>query len=321
MNWLDLITRLDKGQDILLMTHEKPDGDAWGSVLGLGLVLEGLGFAPRFAHASLTPSKLYSWMPGLHLVYRAAREGFTVPAGAVVLVLDCGDLNRCEFALSPAQVLLNVDHHISNPAFGAVNWLDFGAGATAQILYSVMQPSGVSISKDAATCFYTALAADTGGFRFSNSSSGTLRAAADLIDLGADLELIRTHLWENRPRQELPLLREMMQSMQVFADGRGVLCALPYDVIQSAEIQEAETDTALEAIRGVEGVEAVVLLKEAEPGKVKVSLRSKNYLDSAACMASIGGGGHLRAAGATLGESLASARDKLLRLLEDALIV
>ena len=319
MNWQELTGALRPGQEIMLMTHDKPDGDAWGSVLGLGLILEGLGYKSAFIHAGLIPSKMYSWLPGQHLITRVPKESLVIPEDAAVIVLDCGDLSRCEFDLVPENVLLNVDHHVSNPAFGRMNWVEYGAGATAQVLCSVLSNGGVPIGPDEATCFYLALVTDTGSFRFSSTSADTLRYAAMLIDMGADVQLIRHYMWENRPRQELPLLQEMMRTMTVFADGYGVICTLSNETILRSGIHEAETDTALEAIRSVEGLEVVALLKEAEPGMVRVSLRSKDRLDCAATMASIGGGGHLRAAGATLHEDLEQAKAKVMALLTETL--
>ena len=258
-------------------------------------------------------------MPGQHLIHRTPAKEFTIPESAAAVVLDCGDLSRCEFAIDPKDILLNTDHHISNPGFGRLNWVEHGAGATAQILCRILLDAQIGISPDAATCFYLALVTDTGGFRFSNAGSETLKLAADMMDFGADIPLIRHYLWENRPSQELPLLQEMMKSMTVFAGGKAVICSLPHEIVISAGIHEAETDTALEVIRSVEGIEAVVLLKESEPGLVKVSLRSKAFLDGAAFMTQIGGGGHLRAAGATLYESLPGVRIKVMELLTDAL--
>ncbi|MCL2121188.1 MAG: bifunctional oligoribonuclease/PAP phosphatase NrnA [Clostridiales bacterium] len=319
MNWKELSPFLKPGQDIMVMTHERPDGDAWGSVLGFCLVLESLGYRAKFIHIGVKPAKMYSWLPGQHLIDRIEKESLNLPEDAVILVLDCGDLERCEFTLRPEQVVLNVDHHISNPSFGRINWVDPQAGATAQILCRVLFEAGIQLSPEAATCFYIALVTDTGSFRFSNSNGESLRHASILTDIGADLPLIRQYLWENRPRQELALLQEMMRSMVLFADGQGVLCELPYELVMATAIHDAETDTALEAVRSVDGVEAVVLLKEAEPDLIKVSLRSKAKLDSAAVMTSIGGGGHTRAAGATLQESLPAAREKVRRLLTEAL--
>ncbi|MCL1849371.1 MAG: DHH family phosphoesterase [Clostridiales bacterium] len=319
MNWHALSQALHEGQEIMIMTHDKPDGDAWGSVLGFGLVLEGLGYRPVFIHAGLIPSKMYAWMPGQHLIKRTPAESLVIPPDTAVFVLDCGDLSRCEFALAPEEILLNIDHHISNPGFGRMNWVEHRAGATAQIICSSLTQAGIGISPEAATCFYLAFITDTGGFRFSNTSPETLRLAAALMDLGADVPMVRHYMWENRPRQELPLLQEMMRTMTVFAEGFGVICTLSHETILRSGIHEAETDTALEAIRSVEDLEVVALLKEAEPGMVKVSLRSKDLLDCAQTMGKIGGGGHFGAAGATLHEGLAQVREKVIGLLTEEL--
>ena len=320
MEWQELVSKLKPGHDIRLMSHERPDGDAWGSVLGFALVLESLGFKPRYMHVGIQPSRRHGWLPGQHLIELHATKDITLPDEAAVFVLDCGDLSRCEFSLEPEMVLLNVDHHISNPRYGQIDWVDPRAGATAQIIGRILIDNHIPISQGAATCFYTALASDTGGFRFSNTSGETMRVASVMHDSGADLPIIRRRLWEDRPLQELLLLQEMMRSMSLVAEGKGVLCELPYGVIAGSEIYDAETDNALEIIRSVGGIEAVVLLKEIEPDVVKVSVRSKDYLDSAAFMGLMGGGGHLKAAGATLNEPYDKVRDIVCDLLTRALL-
>ena len=161
MNWRQLAPHLSAERDIMIMTHDKPDGDAWGCTLGFGLVLEGLGYKPRFVHAGLKPSRMYSWLPGQHLISRIPKESLAIPQNGLVIVLDCGDLSRCEFSLAPEQVLLNVDHHVSNPGYGGINWIDASAGATAQVVCRGLLEEGLPIPPEAATCFYIALASDT----------------------------------------------------------------------------------------------------------------------------------------------------------------
>ena len=318
MSWRQLTGALEPGQEIAILTHENPDGDSWGSALGLALVLEACGYRPRFARGGEKRTGLFSWLPGQRMMVFA--DGHPeIPDAAAVITLDCGDLSRVEIPVEQSRVLLNVDHHISNPLYGRINWVDFDAGATAQVLCGKIFSAGIQLEPDAATCFYTALSSDTGGFRFSNTGAETLRCASVLTDSGADISLIRRHLWENRPKSELALLREMMKSMTVLSGGAGALCALPYSVMTDAGALNAETDTALEVIRSVEGVEAVALLREMSPGKVKVSLRSKDYLDCAAFMAKLGGGGHKRAAGVTLNESFESVAGNFTRLLTEEL--
>lgn len=320
MDWLQLTSALHPGQEIMIFTHEKPDGDAWGSGFGLGKVLEDLGYNAGLIRPLHNISGTFSWLPGQHLIRCIPRDELRIPAEAAVIVLDCGDLQRCEYPLEGKDVLLNADHHVSNPGFGAVNWLDKEAGATAQLLCRLIFKAGIRLSPEAATCFYYALVTDTGAFRFSNTGAETLKIASDLIGLGADLERIREKLWENRPRKELVLLHHMLNAMIPVAGGKGVLCPLPYDAVIGFGISDAETDNALETIRSTEGVEAVMLLKENEPGLVKLSLRTKKDLNGAAFMARLGGGGHLRAAGATIrGENLGDVIDKAAGLLSEAL--
>ncbi|MCL1804470.1 MAG: bifunctional oligoribonuclease/PAP phosphatase NrnA [Clostridiales bacterium] len=319
MIWQDLTGRLRPGQDVMIFVHEKPDGDAWGSAFGLGLTLRDLGYRPRLIRPLHNISVTFSWLPGQELICRIPTEELAIPDDTAVVVLDCGDAERCEYPLDVSRVLLNVDHHISNPGFGAVKWLDTKAGATAQILCRLLIEAGVRLSAAAATCFYYALVTDTGAFRFSNTGVETLRVASELMGYGASLDSIREKLWENRPEKELVLLHSMLNGMIPLAGGRGVLCPLPYDLVVSAGIEAAETDTALEMIRSTQGIEAVMILKENEPGTVKLSLRTKEQLDGAAFMSRLGGGGHVRAAGATIQDSMDNVIARVSALLTEAL--
>ncbi len=318
MNWQQLEPFLYQQQDILIMVHERPDGDAWGSGLGLGLVLESLGYKPRLPRP-YPIAESYSWMPGQHLIQQVPKGELRIPRDSAVILVDCGDQQRCEYFLGTKKALLNADHHISNPNFGILNWVDAQAGATAQILCRLLFEEGVPVPAQAATCFYTALVTDTGGFRFSSTSSETLDIASKLLACGADLTLIRQKLWENRPKTELVLLQEVMERIEYLAAGRGILCALPYELLTAGGLQDTETDNTIEVLRSIEGIEAVLLLKETSPGLIKASLRSKNFLDSSAFMASLGGGGHIRAAGCTLQEPFEKAKEKISRLLTESL--
>lgn len=319
MIWREFAERLRPGQEIMIFVHEKPDGDAWGSAFGLGLTLRDLGYKPLLLRPLHNISGTFSWLPGQDLIYCVPKDKLSIPHETAVVALDCGDLERCEYPLSAERVLLNIDHHISNPGYGAVNWLDTTAGATAQIICRLLFEAGISPSPEAATCFYYALVTDTGTFRFSNTGAETLRIASALIDNSADLDMIRENLWENKPETELILLHSMLNAMIPLAGGRGVLCPLPYDLVTAAGIEAAETDTAFEMIRSTLGVEAVMILKENEPGVVKLSLRTKKDLDSAAFMSGLGGGGHLRAAGATIRDTMDNVIAKVSGLLTEAL--
>ncbi len=316
-NWQQLEPYLYRDQDIAIMVHERPDGDAYGSALGLAILLRSLGCRPRFLR--VREPRAFTWLPGQELIQVIPRGDLVLPRDTVVLVLDCGDAERCEYFLGNKRPLLNADHHISNPSFGILNWVDVQAGATAEVLCRLLAEEGVPIPADAATCFLTALITDTGWFRFSSAGPGTMACAAQLMDAGADAGLIRKNLWENRPFSELVLLQEVIGRYQIFHDRQAVICSLPYETLVEKGIMDAETDNTMEMVRGVEGIEVTALLKETEPGTVKVSLRSKYRLDCSALASIIGGGGHIRAAGCTVKGSLSEAEELIRKLLDQAL--
>lgn len=317
-HWRQLTDLLKPGQDIALMVHERPDGDAYGSALGLAIILRSLGFCPRFLRARKPVA--FTWLPGQELIEVVEAAGWQKPPEETqVLVLDCGEAERCEYFLGNKQPLLNADHHITNPGFGVLNWVDVRAGATAEVLCRLLSEAGVPIPPEAATCLLTALITDTGWFKFSSAGVGTMRSAALLMELGADMELIRENLWENRPFSELLLLEEVMRHYRLFHAGKAVICSLPCELLKEKGIMDAETDNTMEMIRGVEGVEVTALLKETEPGTIKGSLRSKYFLDCSALAGQVGGGGHVRAAGCTIKGTLAEAERVIMDLLDRAL--
>ena len=151
MNWQEFSSRLKPGQEIWIMAHEKPDGDAWGSGFGFGIVMESLGYKPRFIRPSANISTSFSWLPGQHLIHCVPGKSLQPPADALVVVLDCGDIERCEHNLGPVEILLNVDHHVSNPGYGELNWLDTRAGATAQVLCKIFCPLQATTLSDHGT--------------------------------------------------------------------------------------------------------------------------------------------------------------------------
>ena len=319
MNWQQVKPLLYKGQDVALMVHERPDGDALGSAFGLAFVLKQLGMNPRVLRPRPV-DEVYRFLPGQDFVDVIPRGELQLPKNGAVMVLDCGDLERCEYFLGNRRPLVNIDHHISNPCFGVLNWVDHKAAATAEVLWSILYEEGIPIPASAATCFYTALLADTGWFHFENVTWRTMAAASDLIRQGADLKLIRQQFAENRPSQELYLMREVTQRWQFVLDKQVIMCSLPYVVLSEVGILTAETDAALELMRGTRGVEVAVLLKEIEPGIIKISIRSKDYVNAAELAGKFDGGGHIRAAGCTYRGNLAEAENLLIRHLAAMLL-
>lgn len=295
-DWQKLQAYLKKGQEIVLLVHEKPDGDCLGSALGMGIFLQEQGYLPVLYLPNPLPG-LYRFLPGQEII-RVTRQ--PVPENAVVIAIDCGDVQRWEYDIPHGNTLLNIDHHASNTRFGALNLVDTSAAATGEILYKLMKEARWAITPGAATCLYVAISTDTGSFRYSNVTPATFRIAGDLVDAGADLDLVRNELYENRPLEELLIMQKALETLTFTADGEIALARLPYETLKEKDLLDTDTDGIIGIMRGTEGVELALLFKEQEPGRVKVSLRSKSRVDVNRLALKFEGGGHPRAAGCTI---------------------
>ncbi|MDR1205519.1 MAG: bifunctional oligoribonuclease/PAP phosphatase NrnA [Peptococcaceae bacterium] len=303
MNWNDVREALGDSRRVLIVVHENPDGDAWGSAFGLALVLAGQGYEPQIIRHR-EPVELYQFLPGQEWIKLVPKGPEELPAGVPVIALDCGDRKRIEYAVSPASKIINIDHHASNTGFGDVNLVDADSAATAELLYYILAEAGIPISPEAATCFYVALATDTGNFTHSNLTARALHAAGYLLEIGADLQLARDKLLDNRPKKELILIQEAMKNLRFSEGGEIAWSFLEYSAMEREDLITTETDNLLNIMRQVSGVELVILFREQEPDQVKVSFRTKAYINANLLAQKFSGGGHVRAAGASVQKPL-----------------
>jgi phosphoesterase RecJ-like protein len=318
MNWQQVKPLLYPGQDVAIMVHERPDGDALGSALGLALVLQQLGMNAQVLRTQ-PMNPVFAFLPGQALVKVIPKGELQLPKNGAVFVLDCGDIARCEYFLGNKRPLVNIDHHITNPYFGILNWVDPKAAATAEVIWQILYEEGIPISPQAATCFYLALITDTGWFRFENTSWRTMACASDLIRQGADLKLIRQEFAESHPIAEFDLMREATNRCRLILEGQAIMCSLPYEVLQGQGLVQTETDNVLELMRSLKGVEAAALLREIEPNVVKISIRTKSRINAAELASQLAGGGHIRAAGCTYQGALELAEKTLVQMFMQAL--
>lgn len=296
---------LRRAQKILLVSHAVPDGDSIGVLLGLGLGLEAKGQEVIMAMPEEVPA-LYRFLPGWEKIKKCT-EIESIPD--TVVFLDCTDTERAGNELvqrlkeNPPFFLVNIDHHVSNQRFGQINLVEEKAAATAEIVYELLQSLNVEINSSIAVALYTAIATDTGSFRYSNTTPHTHRLAAELLERGADLNLVRKHLYEMRPLESLYMTREALKTLQTTADGRIAWMVLTQEVL--AQAQSADYYGYLEGLinypRSIKGVEIAIFFREIEPGIVKVGFRSKeDNVDVNLLASQFGGGGHQKASGCTV---------------------
>ncbi len=299
---------------VLAICHTSPDGDAIGSLLGLGWLLRALPRPPEvvLACADPVPEQL-TFLPGAGEIVSAMPAG---PWDAVV-ALDASDADRLGDLFTPAAYgaapIIVLDHHVTNLLFGSLNYVDTDAAATAQIVLDLADALPVPISQQAAVCLLTGLVTDTLSFRTSNVNARTLRAAARLTELGADISDIAQRSLFTRPLALLRLWGAALSRMQLTD---GVL----WTEVSRAMRDEAglkgsnESGLSSQLINAAEARVAAVF-SETTDGQVEVSLRARAGYDVATVALQLGGGGHPQAAGCTLKGTLAQVEATVLPLL------
>jgi phosphoesterase RecJ-like protein len=305
----------------LLSTHVNPDGDAIGSEVAFARLLRGLGKQVRVLNDSPTP-RVFSWL-GLEAPVEVYTEDLAetrfAEAGALV-VLDTGNKQRIGRLANHldrhAIAIAVVDHHVTHDGFGQVNVIEPACAATAVLVHELLREAGVAIDPVAADALYVGLATDTGFFRYSNTDARALRMAADLVELGVDAAEVSARVHQSAPPGRLRFFGEALAALEMRHGGQLVVIEVGPEQFQRHGLVGADTEGLVDMPRSVEGVEAVALFSEVEPGKVKVSLRSTGRVNVDGVCTRFGGGGHAHAAGVQMRGTREQAKARILPELE-----
>jgi phosphoesterase RecJ-like protein len=307
--WQELKAVLTGHREAVILVHEKPDGDCLGSGLALGLGLKSMGIKPSLFLSEPLPA-LYRFLPGQDMIKTGEQE---IRPGVLVVAVDCADEARFDYRIPEGNPVINIDHHTSNTNYGKLNIVDPGAAAAGEIIFRLFVQGNIAINREIATCLYVAIATDTGSFRFSNMTRNTFTIAGELVEKGADLDLIRNQLYEKRPYDELLVIKAALKSISRSNDGKLLTCSLSYDDLKRDNLFASETDGIATMMRAVDGAEVAMLFKEIQPNEVKVSFRSKSYFDVNELAKVFQGGGHPRAAGCIVKASLEDACSRVIK--------
>jgi phosphoesterase RecJ-like protein len=297
-----VIEKLRDGEKFLVTTHENPDGDALGSLLGMHLALQQLGkdSVMFMAESQFPLAQEYRHMPLREIIHQPPPD----MGERTCVFLDCGNIDRMPFDLGCGadHPLLNIDHHHDNTRFGTVNLVVAEAACTAQIVYDIAKELGVEITPDIADALYIGLVTDTGKFMFENTTPEAHQMAAELIDAGVRPQVIHRHLYEELPLSRLALLARALNSVSRYDDGAITMTHLTREDFRDAHATEADSEGIVDHMRQVEGTVVAALVRELldKDGCRKVSLRATNgAVDVSAIARELGGGGHRQAAGFT----------------------
>jgi phosphoesterase RecJ-like protein len=296
-----VLERIRKDRSFVVATHENPDGDALGSLIGMHGLLTALGKSSEmFISPSDLPLPREYRCPALEHAIQAAPADI---GERTVVMLDCGNIDRNPAAvLQHGAHLLNIDHHHDNTLFGTLNLVDSKASCTAEIVWDLMHGIDVAPTSAIAEALYIGLVTDTGRFMYENTGPRAHRMAAELIAAGVDVQAVNRRLYEELPLARLTLLGVALERVQRFDEGELTLVALDAADFEHAGAEESFSEGIVDHLRSVAGTKVAVLIRELTAlesrGKRKVSLRATgNDVDVSAIARTQGGGGHRRAAG------------------------
>ncbi len=306
-----LLTRLRAGNRFVVSSHQRPDGDAIGSAVGMTLALRAMGKTADVVMDALPP---YFLQPFPHVSeIQITREIADSYDGA--LVMECSALDRTGIAGLDRSPVFNIDHHVGNTGYGAINWVDESAAACGEMVYTLVEGLGAPLTPEIATHVYLALLTDTGSFHFSHITPRSFEIARRCVEAGADPQWIaRTH-YDSSTLARVKLFGSVLNAMQLDHSGRVALLTLTQEAAAAAGGSFDDTDGIINFPLSVKDIQAVAFLKEAGPGEWRVSMRSKDVVDVGAIARSYGGGGHRNAAGCSASGELALLQQTFLDLL------
>ena len=313
----EVVARLRAAKRVLTICHENPEADALGSALAVSLLVEAGGGVATPVCADPVPA-MYDFLPGMD---RFRREPDASIDYDLLVVGDCGELERIGPVLESHRALfdrvpiLDIDHHISNRRFGAFDWIDASSSATCEMVTLLASRMGVPLTAEdgmlaAALC--AGVVMDTGNFQHSNTTPRTLVVAAALREAGAPLTDVARRIYRSKPNSQLILFGRVLARMNSDQGGRLVWSTLQLDDLPASGARSEHSEGLVDMLAQSSTAEAAILFKEVG-ASTRISVRTlPGGVDATVLTGEFGGGGHARAAGATIELPLDEARRAVL---------
>lgn len=302
--------RLRQMDNVLLLTHVRPDGDTIGSAAALCQALRDMG---KTAYLLYNPEITDTYAP-----YAAPYWAPADFAPAHIVSTDIAALNLLpdNAASYASRVELAIDHHGSQAFFATETCLDAEAAACGEIIYRVIREL-TAVTPAIAMLLYVAISTDTGCFVYTNTTADTHRIAAALLETGIDVGPVNKALFRTKSKTRLAMEARMVADMELYDSDRVVVMSIPLSLRQELQATEADIEELSSLAALVEGTDCGITLRELKPGKVKLSLRTGPRVDACAVCQRLGGGGHKAAAGATVDGTLKDAKALVLQAYRD----
>ncbi len=284
-----------EANNILIITHLRPDGDTLGSAYALYYALKDIGKNVCVAcHTKITPK--------YQIITNGQSDLKPLFAPNFIVAVDIADVKLFGVSLKKyaEKIDISIDHHPTNEGYAKLNVIEPNSSSTGEVVLKIIEKMGVNVSKQIADCIYISISTDTGCFRYANTTADSFRTAAKLFDLGADVNYFNRRFFEIRTRCQIEIERLALQNLNFYRNGTVAIIVVTLDMINKTGATEDDVEGLSAFPRIIEGVEVGMTIREIKQNEFKVSSRSNGLIDVAEICSKYGGGGHKRAAGCTI---------------------
>ena len=312
----EILTPLFRAKNILITSHVSPEGDNVGSCLGLYHGLCKMGKTANVWLKDGVPDYL-RFLAGADGILKGDYS-FDLSYDTLVVV-DCGELDRIGKSsirpITEKATVVNIDHHATNDFFGNANWVDPNASATGELIYRLLRKARVELDADIAQCLYAAISADTGSFKYSNTTSEALVVASELVKYGAKPEIVGRALFSYFPKEKIMLMSDVFSTLELYDDDQIAIVCVYLSMFEKTNAKPEHTEGLIDTVRNIPGVEVACFFREVDTSRTKISLRSNGRIDVARVCKIFGGGGHSMAAGAVMEADVSRTKQHVVKTL------
>ena len=309
-----ILDKINNSNSILLLTHENPDGDAIGSVLGFYHYLQSVNKTVDMVVLDIP--KVFNFLPSINKIVDTSNKKYDLG-----IVLDCATKERIgqnEDLLSKCKYTICIDHHISNTEYCDINLIEGNISSCSQVVYYLFKDWNIKFNKEIGESLISGVLTDTNGFGNNDVDDKTYKLASEMIELGIDISQIYDKLLCKKTMSQYQLMKIAMDRLEFLCDGKIAYTYILKDDFSKVGATLGEHEGIVNIGRNIAGVEVSVFLREDDG--FSVSLRSTGYVDVNKIALSIGGGGHFMAAGAKYHGSLEETKETIINEIKKAIL-
>ncbi len=312
----EILKEINEAENIVILTHETPDGDAIGSSLGMKLALEKIG-----KNADIIMSKyarMYSFLPEFETIKGESE----IKNYDLAISLDCATLKRMDNKeyFENAKKTIVIDHHGSNNMYGDINYVNPVSPACSEILLVILNYFEIEIDVKIGTCLMTGIITDTGGLQYPSTTADTFEYAAELLRKGVNISEICKKTLQTKTKANFELSKRVMERVELLEDGKVAFSYITTKDMEEVNAEEGDHEGLVNIGREIEGVEVAIFIRQKENDDLyKVSMRTGDKVNASDVCLMFGGGGHPRAAGALIPGTIEQVKEKLLKEVRKAL--